>query len=242
MLGIGFGISDIGAALAGAVSSLAAAIGGAVAAAGHLVPLIPANSPLGLGLRIVIEIASKVIPVIAEILIGKPAVETPEELGMKAEKAPFTLDDCDNDTEQYIQRLRDEIHLDRDAVENLSEEDRAKYAVLGAELYMQGIEEHYGVKLGAEFLSAVTRADMQPERIAGLILALSEEGIKDGAAFDRYLQGALPSGSRELLAVSTAHEKMLESELKTGDIKAINAAVQADIDHYRGFTAPAEDQ
>lgn len=238
MFGIFTAIAEIGAAIVDGVSTLAASIGGAVSTAGHLLPLI-CDPGLGLGLRAVIEIAARVIPMVAEILVGKPAVERPEELGMKAEKADFKLEDCNN-TEEYIERLRKEIHLDRDAVEKLSEEDQAKYAIMGSELYLQSIEERCGVNLGAEFLAAVTKAAIVPERISDLILALRDEGVKDGATFDRYLSGKLESGSQELLAVSTAHEKCLEKVLHTDDVKTLNAAIDADIEHYHSYTEPEE--
>lgn len=241
MFGIFTAIAGIGATIINGVSTLAASIGGAVSTASHLLPMIPSTSPLGLGIRVVVEIAARVIPKIAEILVGKPSAEMPEELGMKAEKADFKLEDCNN-TEEYIQRLRNEIHLDKDEMEKLSEEDRAKYAIISSELYMQSIEERYDVKLGSEFLSAVTKADMMPERISNLILALRDEGVKDGASFDRYLSGKLESGSQELLAVSTAHERSLEKVLHTDDVKTLNAAIHADIEHYRSYTGPEETQ
>ena len=89
-----------------------------------------------------------IIECIAQVakILGVGGEDSPEELGMKTEIADKKPEDFDT-IQDYIKYLNEEVKLDKDAVDNLSEVDKAKYGAMGAALNIKAIEEKIKEKL-----------------------------------------------------------------------------------------------
>ena len=112
--------------------------------------------------------------------------EQPEEIGMKAEQADKKPEDFDS-IEEYIKYLREEIEIDKEKMEKLSEEEKAAYATVGSAILVQGIEEKYKMQLPAEFWCTVVDKKMSNEQVQGLIETFKENGLKDMKDFSDYM-------------------------------------------------------
>lgn len=180
--------SAVGAMLSGA-SAICGALGGVVGALGSTfcTSLAAGITALGVGDVIaVIMVVAKVVSWIAEKLGLTTEDEQPEDLGMKAEQADKKPEDFDS-IEEYIKYLREEVEIDKDKMEKLSPEEKAKYAAVGSAILVQGIEEKYKMQLPAEFWCTVVDRKMDGEQIKCLIETFKENGMTDMKDLDDYL-------------------------------------------------------
>lgn len=182
--------SAVGTVLSGA-SAICSALGGVVGALGSTfcTSLAAGITALGVGIGdvlTVIMVVAKVISWIAEKLGLTTEEEQPEDLGMKAEQADKKPEDFDS-IEEYIKYLREEVEIDKEKMEKLSQEERAKYAAVGSAILVQGIEEKYKMQLPAEFWCTVVDRKMDGEQIKCLIETFKENGMTDMKDLDDYL-------------------------------------------------------
>lgn len=182
--------SAVGTVLSGA-SAICSALGGVVGALGSTfcTSLAAGITALGVGIGdvlTVIMVVAKVISWIAEKLGLTTEEEQPEDLGMKAEQADKKPEDFDS-IEEYIKYLREEVEIDKEKMEKLSQEERAKYAAVGSAILVQGIEEKYKIQLPAEFWCTVVDRKMDEEHIKCLIDTFKEKGVTDMKDMDDYL-------------------------------------------------------
>lgn len=180
--------SAVGAMLSGA-SAICGALGGVVGALGSTfcTSLAAGITALGVGDVIAVIMAvAKVVSWIAEKLGLTTEDEQPEELGVKAEQADKKPEDFDS-IEEYIKYLREEVEIDKEKMEKLSQEERAKYAAVGSAILVQGIEEKYKMQLPAEFWCTVVDRKMDEEQIKCLIDTFKEKGVTDMKDLDDYL-------------------------------------------------------
>ena len=180
--------SAVGAMLSGA-SAICGALGGVVGALGSTfcTSLAAGITALGVGDVIAVIMAvAKVVSWIAEKLGLTTEEEQPEDLGMKAEQADKKPEDFDS-IEEYIKYLREEVEIDKEKMEKLSQEERAKYAAVGSAILVQGIEEKYKMQLPAEFWCTVYDRKMDEEQIKCLIDTFKEKGVTDMKDLDDYL-------------------------------------------------------
>lgn len=180
--------SAVGAMLSGA-SAICGALGGVVGALGSTfcTSLAAGITALGVGDVIAVIMAvAKVVSWIAEKLGLTTEDEQPEDLGMKAEQADKKPEDFDS-IEEYIKYPREEVEIDKEKMEKLSQEERAKYAAVGSAILVQGIEEKYKMQLPAEFWCTVVDRKMDEEQIKCLIDTFKEKGVTDMKDLDDYL-------------------------------------------------------
>ena len=180
--------SAVSAVISGA-SAVCGALGGVVGALGSTfcTSLVAGITALGVGDVIaVIMVVAKAISWIAEKLGLTTEGEQPEDLGMKAEQADKKPEDFDS-IEEYIKYLREEVEIDKEKMEKLSPEERAKYATVGSAILVQGIEEKYKMQLPAEFWCTMTDRKMDGEQIKCLIETFKENGMTDMKDLDDYL-------------------------------------------------------
>lgn len=196
-------IGSVCSAVCSAVSSVCSSIGGAIM--GGIGSLAPAISPW-------IAVAVKVISFLAELFTEKPVEEKPEELGMKAEQADKKPEDFDSINE-YIEYLRQEIKVDAAKLENLSEEERMKYQVLGLGLYVKNIEEQQGMKLDPAFLKVVAEIinlGYSAQDIGNLMQSMKKNGVSDMKMYPEFMKGELLPGTPERKQVFTSVKDMVE--------------------------------
>lgn len=177
---------------ASAACEICASIGGAVMESiGSVIAEIPTIFP---HLTIaVIDVVINIIQKVAELLIGKPEEEKPEELGLKAEEAELKPEDF-NSIEEYIAYLRTEIQADQEKLNTLSSEDRIKYAAVGVSLYVKQAEEKYEMKLGPLFWNGVAYTDLTVDQTVALINAMKNNGITDASQYTDFLGNKLQPG------------------------------------------------
>lgn len=201
---IGGALSSVGSAICSGISSLCSGIGGSFfSGIGTLATslILP-----GLGLPellLGIQIISAIVSAIAEILGIKQEEETPEELGMKAEQAEKKPEDFDS-TEAYIEYLRNEVSVDKEKLENLSEEEKVKYGAIGGAIYIKGIEEKYGIEAPAEFWTTVANFDMKGEEVKQYIDSCKANGITNMKDVSDYIKGVAPESGTKPEVVSNS--------------------------------------
>jgi membrane protein implicated in regulation of membrane protease activity len=203
---IGGAISSVCSHIGGAISSLCSHIGGSLftgasgigALATSLIPtLAPGISEVLFGLTVI----SAIVSTIAEALGLKDKEETPEELGMKAEKSDKKMEDFDT-TEEYIEHLRNDIEIDKKEIENLSDEKRATYMAIGSAITIKGIEEKYGVDLPGEFFQTVADRNLKGKEVHEYIKGFKENGITNMKDVSNYLNGKDLESNVEPSAIS----------------------------------------
>ncbi|MCI6653823.1 MAG: hypothetical protein MSH21_00980 [Clostridium sp.] len=142
-----------------------------------------------------------IIECIAQVakILGVGGEDSPEELGMKTEIADKKPEDFDT-IQEYIKYLNEEVKLDKDAVDNLSEVDKAKYGAMGAALNIKAIEEKYDVSLSPDFLRDVTLMKLSSEEVAKCIDKCKESGIDKVQDMTDYLRDKPISSDKDTVS------------------------------------------
>ena len=193
-------------------TSICTTIGGVLKT---VVPMIPK----------IVEAIKVIVPIVsalAELIIGKPKDELPEELALKAEVAHengVTSEDFES-TDAYINYLREKIELDAERMKKVeSEENRAAYSAVGSALYIKSIKEKFDISLEPDFWTMGGKIGLESTQIRGLLEEMNERKMRDGRVFVDYMEGKLPIGSNEQAAMYDT----LKSVLKESDPEAGNA-------------------
>lgn len=153
-------------------SSVCSCIGGAISSVSTAL-----SSVLGLAGSLVSGLVCGIIKGVAAILgIGKEK-EKPEELGLKAEKADRNLEDFDS-FEEYKEYL-DGIELTDEDMEKLNDpEKKEAYTMVGTGVYLQGINDHYGMDIKPEtFVKLVGLGVKNPEDTKAFLDKCKENGV-----------------------------------------------------------------
>lgn len=182
-------LSAVGSMISGACS-ICSKIGGAMfsgIASGILNPI----SKLFPALQI-ISVVVHVVGKVAELLIGKPEVERPEEMAMRAEDAELKPEDFSS-FDEYMEYLRNDIKTDHAKLESLSDEERQKYEIVGTGMYIRQMEGKYGISLDPRFWYATNRLDLKEGDTANLVKTMKENEVSDGANLKDYMDGNLKS-------------------------------------------------
>lgn len=190
---VGSALGSFCSSVCSGISSFCSSIGGALFSGSGGIAAI-ATSIVGTfaGLSIpqvllAVVAVCKVVSAVAELLGMKDKEEEPEELGMKAEIADKKPEDFDS-TEAYIEYLRKEVQLDKEKVEDLSDEDKIKYGTIGTALYIKGMEEKYDIKMSPEFWTTVSRMDLKGEEVKAYIDKFKENGMTDMKDMANYIE------------------------------------------------------
>ena len=196
-------ISTVGGFISGVGSAICSGISHICSGAMSLVSRMPvfegfAKTALSLlptlfphtGIIEVIALIVAVIGAVAEALgLKEEEKDTPEEMGMKAEQAEKGRDDFESDAE-YIAYLH-EIELDREKVKELTEEQRAAYALIGTKIYADGIKEKLGVKdeISPRFILECAKLGIKADEFIAYVKAMDAEGLKGQEGFHEFLHG-----------------------------------------------------
>ena len=212
---IGSVVSAVGSALTAAGSALASGLMGICSAIGSsslssivasiIGPVLTIPSPL-----LVIAAVVGIIAAVANMLGVKEKDEKPEELGMKAEQAEKKPEDFDS-TKEYIEYLRKEVKVDKEKLENLSEEDKQKYAVVGASLYIKDMQERYKIEMPGEFWHKVNEVGMKNEEVKALIDECKKNGLDNLKDVCDVLEGKAPSSGLETDVLSSGIKEAIKS-------------------------------
>lgn len=144
------GLSAVGNAICGCVSSLCSRIGST--ALGGAVSSFVAK--LGIGtlfpaleiIQTIILVANIVCKIAESLGLKKEKEDEPDELAMKAEKDDMKPEDFDS-TEAYIKHLQEDIELskeDKKKLDEMSPEERSAYRATGTYMYIKAVNEKLG--------------------------------------------------------------------------------------------------
>lgn len=202
---IGGALSSVGSAICSGISSVCSGIGGALfSGAGGIAALAcsiirPLTTVIEIGGAIDVLIA--IVSAIAEALGLKDKDETSEELGMKAETADKKPEDFDS-IEAYIEYLRNDVQIDKEKLENLSKEDKVKYAAIGTAITIKGIEEKYGIEAPGDFWKTAADLKLSGEETKQYIETFKQNGITNMKDMSDYIKGVAPESGTKPSVVS----------------------------------------
>ncbi len=178
--------SSVGGALFSSVSSAVATIVG---------PIVGLPEVL-----LVINTVCAIVNAVAEALGIKKEEETPEEIGMKAEKADKKPEDFDS-VNEYIDYLRNEVEIDKEKLNNLSDEEKAKYSATGMGVYIEGIKEKYNIEIPDSFWRTAADRNMTGDEVKGCLDTFEGKNISV-ENMEKYLENKPVEGKTDYAEVS----------------------------------------
>lgn len=175
-----------------AVSSICSSIGGALS--GIATGL---SSTLGLAGIAIAGVVCGIIKGVSSILGISKEKEKPEELGLRAEKADRNLEEFDS-FEEYKEYL-DGIELTDEDFEKLNDpEKKEAYSMVGTGVYLQGINEHYGIDIKPEtYIKLAGLGVKSPEDTKAFLDKCKENGVNPD--LDGLEKGKLTSKEEDKL-------------------------------------------
>ena len=187
---LGAFIGGVASFLSTAVSTVGSAI---VGVASTLIAKLP---DLALAKEVVGFIAT-VISKVAEFLGVGPKDENMEELGAKAMQEGIRPKMEEETTQEYLDYLRNEVVLDREKYEKLSDTEKVACSTLGTTLVSKSIEEKTGVELPPEFLLSIAKTKMRAEEITKFISEFGKNEIFNMGVLSDYLSNKLTESKVE---------------------------------------------
>ncbi len=182
-------------------------------------------------LQIYIELGKAVLAIVSEVgkvLLNRPEGENAEIIGLKAElgaKEGIKPDSFENMSD-YLGCLNEKVKVDEKMLAGLSDVERYKYQVLGAGLYIVGMEQKFNIDLPADFWKTAVMVGLVANDIANLITVFAAEKLCDASAFGKYLRGDLQPGSLERTIVYHATDDMLHKKFPELDDAGIDEKLE----------------
>lgn len=181
------------ATIAGAVSTAAATIGTVCSTIGGTI--ITTVGTIGteiLKLGKWLEPVLEIINTISTIMGIKPPGEDPAELGLKAQKCGEKPDDY-GPVEKYIAHLRNDIQLDKEELNKLSDAEKVMYTAMGSALYIKNMEDRYNMAMPPIYweraYQAVNSGNMSVGQLKDTMDVMKEKGVKSAESFSNYMDG-----------------------------------------------------
>lgn len=179
----------IGSAISGAVSAITGAIGGAAGGlASGIVSILGPSMDIKLAIEMVAVIAKAIVIIAEELGILEKDVDV-EELGAKASQ-PDTKKSTDFESaEAYIEYLKNEVKLDQERFQGLSEEEKLACQAAGLSILTKGVEARMGMEIPAEFLRIIGQQGMTPQEVKAFMESFKENNFDTMKAMADYLSG-----------------------------------------------------
>ncbi len=197
----------IGAAIGGICSF----VGGVCGAIGGVISSVTTGL-VALG-KVVADPIMNIINIISTVLGVKPAKEDPAELGLRAKKSDKTPDDFGSN-EEYIAHLRNDIQIDKEDLNNLSEREHFECAALGSGIYAGALSERYDMVMDLPVWKAAAKAvesgAMTEGQVKETLDGMKERGVKDAGSFSNYMEGK--ANMEEQMAVYDSLKEALRKE------------------------------
>lgn len=182
-------IGAIGSAIGAAASSISSAIGGAIG--GMTSNIMSITGPL-VNIKMAMEtiaVIAKVIVIIAEELGILDKDMNTEELGAKAAQPETKKSTEFESTEAYIEYLKNEVKLDQERFQGLSEEEKLACQAAGLSIMTKGVEEKMGVQIPVEYLQIIGQLKMTPQEVKAYMENFKENHIDSMKTMADYLSG-----------------------------------------------------
>ncbi|NOH45025.1 hypothetical protein F0259_14585 [Vibrio cyclitrophicus] len=141
-----------------------------------------------------------------------------EELGEKAMLSEKTPDDF-NSINEYIEHLRDDVVIDKEKFDSLSDVEKLARSSIGASITLKGIEAKLDTVVSPSFMATVAAQDLDAKEIIGTIKAYKEKSLSTDH-YSLYLKDELSidESHKHGSALVEAYRK-LEPELTTEQIE-----------------------
>ncbi|EGQ9818813.1 hypothetical protein FV768_23100 [Vibrio parahaemolyticus] len=198
------------------VSSACNVISGAVSKIGSGIASV-ATSITNLGVSLALKVGEAIKNVGISLGIIR-AEESMEELGEKAMLSEKTPDDFASISE-YIDHLRNDVVIDKEKFDNLSDPDKLARSSIGASITLKGINEKLDTVVSPSFMATVAALDLEAKEIIGTIKAYKEKNLNTDD-YSLYLKDELSidESHKHASALVEAYQK-LEPELTTEQIE-----------------------
>lgn len=141
-----------------------------------------------------------------------------EELGEKAMLSEKTPDDF-NSINEYIEHLRDDVVIDKEKFDSLSDVEKLARSSIGASITLKGINAKLDTVVSPSFMATVAAQDLDAKEIIGTIKAYKEKSLSTDH-YSLYLKDELSidESHKHGSALVEAYRK-LEPELTTEQIE-----------------------
>jgi len=210
---ISSGISTVGNFISSGISSIGGAISGFAKA-------IIAPFPQLIMAETAIKVIVTVISFIAQALNIIKKEETPEEIGAKAMECGRSPEEFKS-TEEYIEYLRNEVQLDKEKFENMSQVEKLGCTAVGVAILTRGIEEKEKISIPVEFLHQVAKVNMKSEEVKCYIESFKNNGLANMGDMVSFLKGDFTNIKVESVSSAILEAlKSLNPDLSEQDIQA----------------------
>lgn len=213
------GIASVGAAIVGAVVSIAEHVGPMIGECAKVI--MEKIKDLDIDIPKCINMIGDIVEILTKIFDIDS--EQQEVLGAKAEQAEKTVEDFDNDTIAYINYLKNEIQLDKEKFNSLSQEEKLGYKVTGIAIESQAISQKMDIEITPDALVLIPKLESQGINIDARTLVkifevLKGEGIQSLNDVYDLLEGM---GDSDRIKTGEALTKALteNTDLHVSDLK-----------------------
>lgn len=147
-----------------------------------------ATSIASLGLSLATKVGEAIKTVGVSLNILRPE-DNMDELGEKAMLSDKGPDDFES-MSAYIDHLRNDVSLDKEKFDSLSDTDKLERASIGASITLKGINEKLDTVVSPSFMATVALLDLDAKEIIGTIKSYKENGL-DTADYKLYVNNEL---------------------------------------------------
>lgn len=208
-MGFWSSVSSLVSSACSVIGSVASKIGSEIAGA--------ATSIANLGVSLAEKVGEAIKNVGISLGVIRPE-DNLEELGEKAMLSEKTPDDF-NSINEYIEHLKDDVVIDKEKFDSLSDVEKLARSSIGASITLKGINAKLDTVVSPSFMATVAAQDLDAEEIIGTIKAYKEKSLSTDH-YSLYLKDELSidESHKHGSALVEAYRK-LEPELTTEQIE-----------------------
>ena len=210
-----------------AASSIAATVGPALSTfATTLVAKLPSI------IETIVKVAKVVVDVAQAFGLLKPD-EDALTLGAKV-KQEGTRGRMDGESmEDYFNYLREEVELDKEKLDNMTDEEKVACQVVGTAMTSEAISEKMGVKLSPEFVASMAKMEMSAVQLEAYVKSFCKNGIDSMDYLIRFLNGKLSDSDLvQVYNIVESVEKVIDPTLDENALQSkiedMKSAIQPD--------------
>jgi len=208
-MGFWSSVSSLVSSACSVIGSVASKIGSEIAGA--------ATSIANLGVSLAEKVGEAIKNVGISLGVIRPE-DNLEELGEKAMLSEKTPDDF-NSINEYIEHLKDDVVIDKEKLDRLSDVEKLARSSIGASITLKGINAKLDTVVSPSFMATVAAQDLDAKEIIGTIKAYKEKSLSTDH-YSLYLKDELSidESHKHGSALVEAYRK-LEPELTTEQIE-----------------------
>ena len=171
-MGFWSSVSSLVSSACSVIGSVASKIGSEIAGA--------ATSIANLGVSLAEKVGEAIKNVGISLGVIRPE-DNLEELGEKAMLSEKTPDDF-NSINEYIEHLKDDVVIDKEKFDSLSDVEKLARSSIGASITLKGINAKLDTVVSPSFMATVAAQDLDAKEIIGTIKAYKEKSLSTHSA------------------------------------------------------------